>query len=98
MSEAGERMLAGAGEALRMARKANARSLEYDLEAYRDVLRIYYLPLKLWSQGFLYKQIAAKLNIPEGTVRSRVYRGRKLLELQHADDDRALALYNAYTA
>lgn len=39
----------------------------------------YMLPFKMYFDGFLYKEIANSMNIPIGTVKSRIFMARKKL-------------------
>lgn len=52
---------------------ALARVLDYISAEYRDVFRLDY-------EGYSYEEMATMLNIPIGTVRSRLFRARKQLE------------------
>ena len=60
------------------------RALEEDVkEALENLDPTYRLPVILADlEGFSYKEIAEILEVPLGTVMSRLYRGRKNLELQ----------------
>jgi RNA polymerase sigma-70 factor (ECF subfamily) len=46
------------------------------IEALSDDIRV---PFELHLEGFKYKEIADQLNIPIGTVKSRVFNARKVL-------------------
>ncbi len=37
------------------------------------------VPLRMFLDGFKYKEIAAKMNLPIGTIKSRIFLGRKIL-------------------
>ena len=54
--------------------------IELLAEDYRIVILLHYL------EQFSVKEISKILNIPEGTVKSRLYRGRKILKKQYKRD------------
>jgi RNA polymerase sigma-70 factor (ECF subfamily) len=41
---------------------------------------IYRLPFMMYYQGFEYKEISERLNIPMGTIKSRIFTARKQLK------------------
>jgi len=45
----------------------------------------YKLPFKMHNEGFKYKEISEKLQIPIGTVKSRIYAARKVLSSRLLD-------------
>lgn len=53
---------------------------------YKDILQQLHrlnvsvsMPLKMYFDGFKYKEIAEELNLPIGTIKSRIFLGRKIL-------------------
>lgn len=55
--------------------------LASDITAHVVELRQYFSPMLMRSLGSTYKQISTELNIPIGTVRSRIHRGTKILNI-----------------
>ena len=49
-------------------------------EAMASISSDYCLPFTLYFSGFKYHEIAAQLNIPIGTVKTRIHMARKLLK------------------
>ncbi len=45
----------------------------------------YQLPFTLYLSGFKYKEIAEKLNLPLGTIKSRIFFARKQLQTELSD-------------
>ncbi len=45
----------------------------------------YRVPFQMYNRGFKYKEIAAKLNLPIGTIKSRIFLARKKLMVQLSD-------------
>ncbi len=45
----------------------------------------YRIPFQMYNRGFKYKEIAAKLNLPIGTIKSRIFLARKKLMLALSD-------------
>lgn len=62
---------------------------EYNLElkeAYASIDERYRLPIELYyRQGFKIREIAEMLSLPQNTVKTRLSRGRKLLEEYYRD-------------
>ena len=62
---------------------------EYNLElkeAYASIDERYRLPMELYySQGFRIREIAEMLSMPQNTVKTRLSRGRKQLEVYYRD-------------
>lgn len=49
-------------------------------EAFGKINTTYKTPLKLYADGYSYIDIAEQLEIPVGTVKSRIFKARKLLQ------------------
>ncbi|MEM7677343.1 MAG: sigma factor-like helix-turn-helix DNA-binding protein [Myxococcota bacterium] len=45
----------------------------------------YRVPFQMYNRGFKYKEIAEKLNLPIGTIKSRIFLARKKLMLALSD-------------
>lgn len=45
----------------------------------------YRIPFQMYNRGFKYKEIAAKLNLPIGTIKSRIFLARKKLMIALSD-------------
>ncbi len=43
------------------------------------------IPLKMYFEGFKYKEIADELNLPIGTIKSRIFLARKQVAIALAD-------------
>ena len=55
----------------------NSKEITKSIDALEDAYRI---PFSLFLEGFKYKEIAEKLNLPLGTIKSRIFFSRKKLE------------------
>ncbi|MDE6555525.1 MAG: RNA polymerase sigma factor, partial [Duncaniella sp.] len=53
--------------------------------AINDFTDDYRIPFSMHVQGFKYNEIAEKMNLPLGTVKSRIFFARKKLQERFAD-------------
>lgn len=58
------------------------REITNSINAFNDEYRI---PLSMHIEGFKYEEIATKMNLPIGTVKSRIFLARKRLQQQLKD-------------
>ncbi|MGE8242849.1 MAG: RNA polymerase sigma factor, partial [Sphingobacterium sp.] len=49
-------------------------------EALSNLSEEYYIPFSLYFEGFKYHEISEHLNIPIGTVKTRIHVARKLMK------------------
>ena len=54
-------------------------------EAIEDLANEYSVPFKMHVQGYKYNEIADKMNLPLGTIKSRIFFARKKLQARFAD-------------
>lgn len=54
-------------------------------EAIEDLAKEYSVPFKMHVQGYKYNEIADKMNLPLGTIKSRIFFARKKLQARFAD-------------
>lgn len=64
----------------------NRGEMDMRMKEYGDIFKsmndIYSVPFLLFHRGYEYKEIAAHLNIPIGTVKSRIFLARKKLKVK----------------
>ena len=54
-------------------------------EAIEDLAKEYSVPFKMHVQGYKYNEIADKMNLPLGTIKSRIFFARKKLQARFVD-------------
>ena len=60
----------------------NYKDILKELDRLDDYLKT---PFKMFLEGFKYKEIAEQSNLPIGTIKSRIFQGRKILAQQLVD-------------
>lgn len=60
----------------------NYKDIMKELDKLEESLRT---PFKMFLEGFKYREIAEHANLPIGTIKSRIFQGRKILAEQLAD-------------
>lgn len=77
---------------------ANQGEMNMRIQEIYDILDelsdLYTIPFVLQFKGYEYKEIAQKLDLPIGTVKSRLYTARKLLQKKIIANSRVAAPYN----
>ena len=54
--------------------------LEEVMAEVKQLPKIYYLPFIMHCQGYKYEEIAKKLDIPLGTIKTRIHKARKMIK------------------